>query len=356
MALLEMLNSVRGKLREERIQAISDTDLLTTELINLINDAGSQILEENDWDFDIRHDGQLIYPAKMSGVAAAVGTSATPDQYNAEPWVTVVTGDGITSPFDEDAWRLSHANRRSRVVVSGSSAISQTSLIIDDVQVIFNAAIRMVLADNPQLEYDTSLAWETYCNEAVLPATVKEVLSARSEQGDVPLEFVDRAQAFEVAVPRPNLIYSDIPEVLSVGGTINNTQNSVQGDATYGPVAQRSGTSAMVWPIPLNDLYIQYSYRIRHSDLSDATDEWAGVPNDVLHLIEWTAVQMAYDSGIQNDPQRALRVESQVEKRRARALAKSGAQPSRRRVPSMFRAHHRDHSRRRWATQLTPTP
>ncbi len=72
MALLQMINQVRGKLREERIGSIATSDLLTTEIIDLINDAGSEILEAHEWDFDVRHDGKLFNPGKQSGSSAQV--------------------------------------------------------------------------------------------------------------------------------------------------------------------------------------------------------------------------------------------------------------------------------------------
>jgi hypothetical protein len=107
----------------------------------------------------------------------------------------------------------------------------------------------------------------------------------------------------------------------------------------------------MVWPIPNADLHLQYTYRVQHSDLAVATDEWAGVPANIIHLISLRAFQMALDSGIQNDPQAAARVERQVEKRLLRAQMKQSRQPNLRRVPTSFGMQPRGSTRGRWATQ-----
>jgi hypothetical protein len=210
-----------------------------------------------------------------------------------------------------------------------------------------------VLANNPNLAIQIDLDWETYCHENLLPTTVREVLSVRGEQGDVTLEFVDRVQDFERHIPRPQFFFSDVPEVLYVGGRIQNTQLSVKGAGPYGPIAQRTGTCAMVWPVPTNDLRLSYSYRVQHADLSAATDEWAGVPNNIIHLIEWKAVEFAYKTGIKNDSKRAMLAEREVERRLARALAQHSAQPNRRRIPTYYGAPFGSNPRRRWASQTS---
>ncbi len=99
MALLQMVNAVRGKLREERIGAISSTDLLTTEVIDLLNDAGSEILEGNDWEFDVRHDGRLFYPSSQTGTNAVFGGSVGLAAYrnvSSTVWSLLSTGDTVS--------------------------------------------------------------------------------------------------------------------------------------------------------------------------------------------------------------------------------------------------------------------
>jgi hypothetical protein len=208
-----------------------------------------------------------------------------------------------------------------------------------------------------QMTSGASYAWTTYANEVVLPDTVKDVLSVRNEEEPVRLEFANRDIEFDSRVPRQTDRYGTQPEVVTVGGTINSTaRTSTVAWSTISDEASVTGTGCMVWPIPNVDLHLQYSYRVQHADLSTAASAWAGVPANIIHLIEWRAFQMALDSGIQNDPVAAARAERQVEKRTLRAQMNQSRQPNRRRVPTSFGMQPRGSTRGRWATQSITAP
>ncbi len=371
MALLQMINSVRGKIREERIGLISVNDLLTTEIIDLLNDAASEILESHDWSFDTRFDGILFYPGINSvvqsindgladSIALMYDATSDPTAFNISD-----TGDGqMFEDMDEFGFRYS-GDRRSWIVPNGTAG---TNLDTNDAYAVTNIdkignGIQFSLG-NPLFSEGSFISlftdWSIFANEHVLPATVRQVLSAHSDEHDLSLEFVDRAGDFNQRVPRKQLYTSDITEVMIVGGslvTTSRTESTGTWATGLGAVAATTGIGAMIWPIPENDLRIHYSYRYQHPDMATETDSLAGVPKNVVHLIEWRAVQMAFESGIKNDVLRARHAERQVEKRLIRALEADDPQPNRRRVPIDFRASGRYiNPRRRWASQTTPTP
>jgi hypothetical protein len=361
MALLQMINAVRGKLREERIASISSTDLLTTEIIDLINDAGSEILEGNDWEFDVRHDGKLWFPSSQSGTDALF--------YNTTIIANTTAVDLVYSKdnasgevFEDDAaidlagFRCSGNSMRARIYFPSSDK-GQTSWIIVDVR-HGNNGLALRVSNNFNMAIATAPTWTTYANELVLPTTVKDVLSVRNEEEPLHLVFVDRDMQFDQCVPRPVDRFGSLPEVVIVGGTITSTARpdptleGLPAWTTISPEAAVTGVGCMVWPIPNADVHLNYSYRVQHADLSAATDEWAGVPANIIHAIEWQAYRFVLDSGIQNDPRAAARAEREVERRVARALTKQSRQPNRRRIPTSFRSPHRyGSSRRRWASQ-----
>jgi hypothetical protein len=360
MALLEMVNSVRGKLREERVGVIGTQDPLTVEVVDLINDSGSEILEGNDWDFDTRHDGRLWFPAPYSGDAETftwslinINTISVQLLYNQHDDTGEVFADQAS--IDAAGFRSSGNRLRSSIIFAGSEK-GNTSFVLSSLDV---GPTRFSLSpvDKFLIPPVSDSEWMVHCNEQVLPSTVKEVLSVRNEEEPVQLEFVNRDIHFDRAIPRSTDRFGTIPEVVYVGGTLTSTTRTVTSeDTTLTAEAAVSGIGCMVWPIPSADLHLQYTYRVQHADLALALDEWVGVPANIIRLIEWRAFQMALDSGIQNDPQAAARAERQVEKRMLRAQMTQSRQPNLRRVPTSFGMQSRGGTRGRWATQSITAP
>ncbi len=356
MALLQSLNSVRGKLREEQVGSIAADSELTTVLIQLINDAGSEILEGDDWPFDVRHDGKAFFPSSQSGTNGTFGIgSGIYDTLKTALLVYLGDTDSGEVFADKDLAGFSMTDPVVARIIPTGTSYPNTSFKIANVEqdVLF---FTLTLQNNLHTTPITGAAWTTYANEIMLPSTVKAVTSVSHEEQDVPLEFVGRGIDFDSVVPRQSTSFSSSPEVVFVGSTVTTTGRSGSQWTNISAQTAQTGKGMMIWPIPDDDLQLSYSYRVQHSDLAAATDVWAGVPNDVIHLIEWRAVQMALGSVIQNDEVMARNVERQVEKRRARAQIYLNAQPNRRRVPPMYGQHAHGNSRRRWASQTVAAP
>lgn len=350
MALLQMINSIRGKMREERITAIVSTDQLTTEIIDLINDAGSEILEEHDWPFDVRYDGKLRNPAKLVGTDVDI-IAIVPDDNTTDGIAFTLQSDG--ADFTETRANASQltGQYRSRILFTDSTTLANTPFVIEKITSgILNWGGALV-NKSVYIDGGNTEGWTAFVHEHVLPSTCREVLSAYSAESDVPIQFIDRTQDFERQIYRTGNIFNDIPEVIMIGGTISNSYfvNS-SGPGSYS-IASASGIGATLWPIPENEITIDYTYRVQHADLSAATDVWTGVPKDVVRLIEWKALYYANITGIQTDKDLAREVERQVERRLGRALTNYNPQPNRRRVPTDFRNRGYINPRRRWSSQ-----
>jgi len=356
MALLEMINAVRGKLREERIASISTTDLLTTEIIGLINDAGSEILEGNDWEFDVRHDGMIWFPSSQTGTVATFTNTSIVE--NATTLSVLYSNDNASGEIFEDTdaidlagYRCSGNRLRARIIF-GDSPKGNTSWILTNVD---KAALGFLLTVGTRfrMPITTAPVWKTYANEYVLPTNVKDVLSIRNEEEPVALEFSNREIDFDNHIPRSTDTFGSLPEIAIVGGTITSTARTSVASSwiNISDAEAVTGPGLMIWPIPDADVHLQYSYRVQHADLAAATDEWDGVPANILHAIEWKAFQFALESGIQNDPDTARQVEAKVARRINSAMGKQSRQPNRRRVPRTFAGYGYRNPRRRWASQ-----
>ena len=357
MALLQMVNSVLGKIREERITAINASNLVVTEVIDLINDAGAEILEGYDWSFDVRHDGRFFYPGSQSGTNGTFGGASIEDTSTGDTGSLLFLGDTdageVFADIDLAGFRMSHP-ARARVIATGSS---QPNDAIVMTQVSYLAlGIALNFANTLHMTPITGCAWTTYCNETLVPSTVRLVLSARHEDRDLALEFVDREIEFDSIIPRAHFQFSDCPEVISVGGMMSTTAVGNVWPGALPIQASETGVGAMIWPVPSSDMTIHYSYRVQHSDLAADADVWANVPKNIIRAIEWLAVQKAYDSDIRNDAEKGARAERQVEKRIARALQNHNTQPNRRRIPHAFNSTSGGNSRRRWASQTITAP
>jgi hypothetical protein len=364
MALLEMVNSVLGKIREERITAISASNLVVTEVIDLINDAGSEILEGNDWSFDVRHDGQMYWPHRDNGLGATFGFIADLIYTNTKADVVTLpyTGNDSTGELFENpaetAFRMSDPLRSRIVPMGGGNGTipDNTSWAISTLQYIATR-FDVTLANNLYTPTSAGESYTIYANEQVLPTTVRQVLSVRNEERDLPVEFIDRDIEFNSVIPRPHISFSDNTEVIFVGSNITSTSRTGGNwPVLLGEAAATTGTGAMIWPVPETDKHLHYSYRTQHADLSADADEWTGVPKNVIGAIEWLATQKAYDSHIRNDPKAGTRAERQVEKRIARALMNDNAQPNRRRIPRAYHPNRTGDVRRRWASQTIEAP
>jgi hypothetical protein len=125
----------------------------------------------------------------------------------------------------------------------------------------------------------------------------RKVLSIWDQDQPIALEFVDADFDLNQAVPRPHDTFSDNIEVAFVGQMIVST--SVVGGAALMPFDEGiTGLGVTLWPIPETERALHYTYMHLHSALDSDSDTFARVPDNVIRLIEWRAVEMAYASGI----------------------------------------------------------
>jgi hypothetical protein len=310
------------------------------------------VLEGGEWSFDVRHDGKAYFPTNQSGTNGEFGTGSIYD--NTDVATLTYSGDTDTGEVFEDVdlagFRMGSTSIKSRIKPTGSD-FGNTSWGITSVTY---GATEFTLALDNSLFFTpiSDSTWTSYCNEVVLPSTVKEVMSASNRGLDVALRFIDRSVGFDTAVPRPDTVFNSSPEIIYVGSTVTST--SLLGTwPNLSNATATTGTGMMIWPVPSQDIWIDYSYRQQHVDLAAATDLWTNVPDDVLRVIQKLALQNAFSSSIRNDVRMSAKIQQENAVRWARAIAKHDSQPNLRRVPPSFghRMHH-GNIRARWETQL----
>ncbi len=143
-------------------------------------------------------------------------------------------------------------------------------------------------------------------------------------------------------------------EVAYVLPQIDNTFSSTQ------PILGAETSTLLgllVWPIPTTARVLQYTYMIGHDALTSATPTgtFPRVPENVIHLIEWRAVEMAY-AGPEKDPAQFATAARIVAEKLAAAVRSDERVPTRRYIPTMFGGHRHHGFRRRWATQEITNP
>ncbi len=189
-----------------------------------------------------------------------------------------------------------------------------------------------------------------FANQRRLPSTVAQVLSVRHEEQPLRLEFVDRHYDFDRWIPRSFDVFHDRPQEVYVGGTVSDT-------ATSTTASVNRGMGMMIWPPNTSDISLDFSYAYRYADLSDATDEWPGVTEEVADLVVDRAFLYCLTSNIQNDPQRAREVRVDLRIDLATAKSNDRSDPNRRRVAHGFGSSSAtSHANTRWNTAQIPSP
>ena len=338
---LDLVNDVRGWLREERVGALpASTDFTadpaSTEILACINHASREILEDHRWPFRARYDGKIRWPAPISSLVVTnldkattamtftAGTSAAATAFNfdtqdAEPALQILlTSD---SNFGSTSYRLSAFN------YSGGSG----TLV------------------NPWAGTDDPTTGKVFPTEFVLLDTERVVTSVRHQERPLKLWGLDKDQRMDALYPRPSITFSENPELYYVLSGMQATGDSAIGN---------TGLGLGVWPIPSSDVVIDYSYEARTSAaLSAATDTITGVPEQVLDLIKLKAYALALATDIQNDPKRALLVERLVEMRIPRVKRSLDMDRNRRRPLNAFGRRGGGYSLvRPWDKQIVDSP
>lgn len=302
--LLQMVNRCRRKLKWEDVSSFSSTDDLTNVLIDFINEAKRDVLENYEWDFDIRSDGVLKTVAARTHTnavtIAAAGTTAT------------VVGGTYYGDYDGGDLRM-------RIRITEDTTYGNTAFIVtgaatsagDDVYTLETAWPGTAFAGG-------SGSAELLVAEYVLPTTVRDVLSVMVEDSDVLVEFVDKVETLDRCVPNPFDLQSTQPEVCFVGGS---TTPTVATGTTATP-----GLGLWLYPVPSSVYVVRYTYRYRHPSLSATTDTLY-VDDHVADIIVDLAVARAMRTRVAPDLEASQMLEQMTMGRLSRSAKRTGRQP-----------------------------
>lgn len=348
MTLLASLNALRRYLREEEVSAVP-SDLGGQTQIGFLNEAADEVLNSNSWSFLKRYDGYAFYPARFQGSGGGLDIASGSTS-------VLLNFTGPNSWASSDVTRFTTGVRAYLRVtgdgVLGNGNFSRTPFLISDLSTDTNfpATLSTGWPGQNISALDTTTTFEVFAFEYILPTTVRQVLAVWSAEEDLTPCFVDRDGEFDASWSRLGFDYfSNRPELVMVGGTYSTTTID-SGTAT-------TGRGLAVWPPTDQDLIVQYSYVYQYPALVLATDEWLGVPTEVVHLIERVAFERALDSNVEDDPQKARLWHAKNQRRLQDLLSVDARDPNRRKVPPEIGGSPRFRSPwSRWATRQVPSP
>jgi hypothetical protein len=287
----------RVRLRTRGGGAFADlTSVEAMTLLHCVNEAKDYVLETRDWDFDHRHDGVLVTQAVVeSGTIGVTSGQAT---------LTTSASDML--PVGDFATRL---------LVTADATYATTA-----VRLVSHTGMVGVLDAAWVGSTNATAAYRAVVYEYVLPDTVKDVTSVRFQEDELDLEFIAREESFHRRVPRPTQEISDNPRRIVVGSQVTRTGTAAAGT---------NGLGMLVWPCPLSAYRLEYSYRVRHPQLS-ATQSLENVPDAQIHDIVLAAFAF-YEGSSGKDPDLAAANMRQADLRVAKHGAMDAADPLRHR-------------------------
>lgn len=303
---LALVNRVRRLLREE--DAAGLTDRLSVVLLDLVNEAKGDLLEDRIWDFDRRQDGVLFAKGEFTETdTAQVASTLTP--------VTLTTYAGLIGTYTGDFV--------SYVVVSSDTTYGDTAFRLVSGTVAANHTLTM--ANGWAGATDGTASARVVIPDYLLPTTVRAVTSVRHQEGDIRLHEITKETNLDWFAPRPHEHTSDLPTDVYVGSTITTTFD------TDSASAGTTGIGLRIHPAPSSDLVLHYSYIYRHPTLStsqglDNVD--ASVEDGIVRL----AFARAMLQGIGNEPATGALLEREVLTRMAAIHEGHDRDPMRRSV------------------------
>ena len=296
---LQLVNRVRRKLRIPDTSSFTKSEDLL--LLDLVNEAMHTVLELRDWEFDVRHDGHLTAVANTTG--SITGFS--------------VGGSGATGTIVE-TFPTSADEFIARVVFTHDSEYGDTAYRVS----VWNGTTITVPDANPAIS-TTSPTYSIFANEYVLPVDRKKVLSVRHQESDIRVEEIDRTVRFDRFVQRPQEHITDTPDIIYVGGQGLATKSNAANSDVFGIVF-------MPWPTPSEALDFDYSYLIRHADLTVTTSTLDNVDNYALDLIVDLAYGKALQSDFGNSPEAGVAIENKILRMSKDFETQDGRMPRRR--------------------------
>ncbi len=341
MTLLSSVNAVRRHARQgSDLTAIATDDIEHQTYVQLLNDAADEHFNSYRWDYLERHDGYAFFPGTF---IATTGASIVPliSQVSLK-----VGASGITAA---DARRFS-TNVRTKIRITNDSKFAETEFILTAI----GQDLTFVSDISQPWPGDTiviTASFELYTHEFILPDTVRQVFAVRDQEGQSDLSFVDRNSEMGNLLIRPLASSTDRPELASVGGSYTTTA------LTAGNVGTE-GMGLMIWPPPSADVMLQYDYNFRHANLITATDTWTRVPREHIALVEWMAFRNALDSNVEDDVQRAQRIDQKIARWKARLIKSDTNTPNQRFIPPEIgrRGGSSRHPNSRFGTTVVPNP
>lgn len=264
--------------RQPEVSAYVSTNPEHAATLNALNMAKEDILAPRRYEFDLRHDGQLVTKQTHSSLAPVVTPTLLASQGDTSG---VITMTGYTAAAE---LRGGHVTR---LVPTGDTEYSGTAFrIISCLPTFSTATINFPFEmPKPFVNVTCDLIYAEY----LLPDTVREVVRANHEQNELSLEQLDPTVRFDELFPSYSY-ETGPPRMFSVGGFDTETYATTE---TFDPKLR-----AIVWPIPDDGYVITYSYYYRHPDFTSGTTELIGVPPDVVNDIVMSALSvmsMAWD-------------------------------------------------------------
>lgn len=257
--------------RQPIVSSYQSTNPEHVATLTALNMAKEEILGSRRWEFDIRHDGQLITKASTSSRSisptftnSAGSSAATLDL------VSLTASDELVGDWV------------ARVVPTGSTYYADTALRINScVPTTTTAAVAFpVTIPDANAAVSCNVLWSEY----LLPDTVREVIRASHEETPLVLSQVGPTVTFDELVG--SLSWEEgSPRIISVGGFDIGTYDS-SGSAGLPKLR------AVLWPIPDNEHVVTYSYYYAHPDFTAGTSTLDGVPANIVNDIVWLALSM----------------------------------------------------------------
>lgn len=275
---LQLMNRVMTLRHQPEAASYQSTNPEHVVTLNALNIAKEEILGSRKWEFDLRHDGQLI--TKASSLSREVASTMT------------TTAGSASATLDLDSLTASDeliGDWVARAIPTGSTDYTGTSFrVVNALASGATASVNFPFAVPVTLSaVECDVIWAEY----ILPDTVREVVRASYEEIPLSLTQASATASFDELVPAIGW-QKGSPRYFSVGGYDLSTYDS-SGTA---PVPKQR---AVVWPVPDDEYIVTYSYYYVHPDFEDGDSTLDGVPstnvNDIV-LLATSLVGMAWDN------------------------------------------------------------
>lgn len=256
---LSLVNRVNLFRRQPTVTALNSDESAAT--LNALNMAIEDILGTRRWDFDLRHDGQLVTRAPKDVTLISWGTKGGTG-------VTIGSTDGFETADADGQYVV-------RVIPTADTEYANTPFRLDTYSSISSFLINGTMAVGAPKNANIGGGKLIY-SEYVLPDTVREVIRVSYQEDELNLDLLSAGAEFAEWIPN-NGIDEGEPQVMAIGGYDERTHLSTTDVAPQ--------LRAIVWPVPDDEYVLNYSYYYRHPELSSATDVLEGVPAGVVNDI-----------------------------------------------------------------------